>query len=103
MKRVCLLECLEVICNEYKACSDWEGTTLGINIRSHCELVDEHGVSKEMLEVEFGTRIVACKDFVVVHHDLADLETLIVRGSLMMINYQRKIVISLMRRSRVGA
>ena len=39
-----------------------------------------------MLEVEFWSRIVACKYLVIVHYYSANLETLVVRGSFMVVD-----------------
>lgn len=37
-------------------------------------------------EVEFRKRVIACENFVIIHNNPTDLEGLVVRGSLVMID-----------------
>lgn len=50
-----------------------------------------------MFKVELWSRIVACKDFIIVHHNSAYLECLVVRSAFVMINDQRNVTLTLRR------
>jgi hypothetical protein len=47
-------------------------------------------VALKVLKEEFRSRVVACEYLVIIHHNSANLESLIVRCTLMVIDYKWK-------------
>lgn len=90
MEWVGLLEGWKVVSSKYNTWADRESSTLRDGLRSNDKLVNWHRMSLKMLKVEFGSGVVASKYLVVVHHNSANLETLIVRCTLVMIDHKWK-------------
>lgn len=90
VERVGLLEGWEVVSSENKTWPDRESSTLRDGLRSYDKLVNWHRMALKMLKVKFWPWVVASKYLIVVHHNSANLETLIVRCTLVMIDHEWK-------------
>ena len=90
MERISLLEGREVVSSENYAWTDRESSALWDCLWSYDELINWHWMPLKVLKEELRSRVVACKYLVIIHHNSANLESLIVRCTLMMIDDQRK-------------
>ena len=90
VERISLLEGRQMVSSENDTWTDRESSTLWDCLRSYDELINRHWVSLEMFKEKLRSWVVARKYLVIIHHNSANLESLIVRCTLMMVNYERK-------------